>query len=302
MHLMKWVANQVSYWVKQKEDLDRMMSEKLKEKKNTKNKKQQQEESNEEPYTPPTNFHLYLLPKTSLICVDILKDLGVYPHLRISEYPLDLIVFDNYLMSLELPSSFKECELDGDFSSLYYVARSIMKLQSYFGLIPNVKFIGSGATHVSEMIMRMRKEVGSQAFASVPEINTLILVDRNVDLITPMLNQFTYEGLIDELLGGISNTLFTTQRVPEAATIAKKIALNSADNVFNRLRHLNHNRAGIAINEMAIEFKAREDKAREIKSETSKVSIEKIKEVTKMLPQIQEDKKYLELRKFYYLT
>ena len=75
--------------------------------------------------------------------------------------------------------------------------------------------------------------------------------------------------------------------------------LNSNDSVFNRLRHLSDNRAGIAINEMAIEFKAREDKAREIKSDQSKVSIEKIKEVTKMLPIIQEEKRYLEIRKYY---
>ena len=31
-----------------------------------------------------------------------------------------------------------------------------------------------------------------------PLIDNLVLIDRNVDLITPLLTQLTYEGLIDE--------------------------------------------------------------------------------------------------------
>lgn len=33
------------------------------------------------------------------------------------------------------------------------------------------------------------------------EIDRLIILDREVDLITPCLSQLTYEGLIDEVLG-----------------------------------------------------------------------------------------------------
>jgi vacuolar protein sorting-associated protein 33A len=36
------------------------------------------------------------------------------------------------------------------------------------------------------------------------EVDTLILLDRTVDLVTPLCTQLTYEGLIDEVLG-ISN-------------------------------------------------------------------------------------------------
>ena len=32
-------------------------------------------------------------------------------------------------------------------------------------------------------------------------IDTLILLDRNVDLVTPLSTQLTYEGLIDEIYG-----------------------------------------------------------------------------------------------------
>ena len=40
-------------------------------------------------------------------------------------------------------------------------------------------------------------------------IDTLIIIDRNVDLVTPLLTQLTYEGLIDEFFG-IQNCVFYT--------------------------------------------------------------------------------------------
>jgi len=52
------------------------------------------------------------------------------------------------------------------------------------------------------MIFRKRKEVFSHNQPEiVPQISTLILIDRSVDLITPLSTQLTYEGLIDEIYG-----------------------------------------------------------------------------------------------------
>lgn len=34
-----------------------------------------------------------------------------------------------------------------------------------------------------------------------PKIDNLILIDRSVDYLTPMMTQLTYEGLVDEYLG-----------------------------------------------------------------------------------------------------
>jgi hypothetical protein len=33
------------------------------------------------------------------------------------------------------------------------------------------------------------------------KIDSLIIIDRKVDMVTPLLTQLTYEGLIDELIG-----------------------------------------------------------------------------------------------------
>lgn len=47
----------------------------------------------------------------------------------------------------------------------------------------------------------MRREMSSEEPLIVPEIDRLILIDREVDLITPCLSQLTYEGMIDEVFG-----------------------------------------------------------------------------------------------------
>ena len=48
----------------------------------------------------------------------------------------------------------------------------------------------------------MRRELPQNQEPQVtPKIDNLILIDRTVDMITPMMTQLTYEGLIDEIFG-----------------------------------------------------------------------------------------------------
>lgn len=51
---------------------------------------------------------------------------------------------------------------------------------------------------VYDMMIRMRKEISSEELTIMPEIDNLILIDRDVDMVTPCCTQLTYEGLVDE--------------------------------------------------------------------------------------------------------
>ena len=50
-------------------------------------------------------------------------------------------------------------------------------------------------------MLRMRKEIARDCEMVAPEFDSVILLDRNVDLLSPLLTQLTYEGLLDELFG-----------------------------------------------------------------------------------------------------
>jgi hypothetical protein len=67
----------------------------------------------------------------------------VYVDIPTSEYHLDLVPFDEDVLSMELNSFYKECCLEGDHTALLYIARALIKLQKLFGIIPTIR--GKGA-------------------------------------------------------------------------------------------------------------------------------------------------------------
>eukprot|EP00299_Pterocystis_sp_00344_P011353 c5279_g1_i1.p1 GENE.c5279_g1_i1~~c5279_g1_i1.p1 ORF type:complete len:451 (+),score=116.67 c5279_g1_i1:619-1971(+) len=158
---------------------------------------------------------------------------------------------------------FRELFLDGDESSLFYVARAIMKMQTMFGYIPNVKAKGSKAATVVEMIKRMREESNAGGVAPVaPEIENLIIIDRDVDYVTPLLTQLTYEGLVDENFR-ITNTYVELD--PELVALPNKddkqpqpppgkkvkYPMNNNDRIFSEIRDINFSVIGPVLNKKA---------------------------------------------------
>lgn len=59
-------------------------------------------------------------------------------------------------------------------------------------------------------MMRMKREFAGTQNQILPAFDSLLLLDRNIDLLTPLATQLTYEGLIDEIYGitnGLNKTL-----------------------------------------------------------------------------------------------
>ncbi|EFA77569.1 Sec1-like family protein [Heterostelium album PN500] len=143
-------------------------------------------------------YAIVYIPRSTILAQRVLEEEGVAGNIEATyELPLDIVPFDEDVLSLELPSAYKEFLLEGDRTSLFYVAKSLMKLQSMFGTIPLVKGKGQCSRLVMDLITRMRKEMGEESTVP-PEIDSLILIDRDVDLITPMCTQLTYEEEINE--------------------------------------------------------------------------------------------------------
>lgn len=143
--------------------------------------------------------------------------------------------------------------------------------------------------HVANMMLRMKREFSGHA-QILPVFDTLLLLDRNVDLLTPLATQLTYEGLIDEIYGitngkcmkkcvrtpkkdflnSFSNhhTLvaltgyvklppekFAQKKQGEGGkdlpTEPKKLQLNSAEELYAEIRDKNFNAVGAALSKKA---------------------------------------------------
>ncbi|XP_075499256.1 vacuolar protein-sorting-associated protein 33 homolog [Primulina tabacum] len=187
-------------------------------------------------------YFLYFVPRRAVACEKILEEEKVYELLSIGECPLYLIPLDEDILSFELDLANKEYLVDGDATSLWHIAKAIHSMEFSFGVIPNVRAKGKASTRVAEILNRMQaEEPVDTSDAGIPEINTLILLDREVDMVTPMCSQLTYEGLLDELLGVNNGAVELDAPIMGIQQEGKKIKvpLNSSDKLFKEIRDLN---------------------------------------------------------------
>ncbi|ELW65502.1 Vacuolar protein sorting-associated protein 33A, partial [Tupaia chinensis] len=155
----------------------------------------------------------------------------------------------------------QECYLEGDQTSLYHAAKGLMTLQALYGTIPQIFGKGECARQVANMMIRMKREFTGSQNAIFPVFDNLLLLDRNVDLLTPLATQLTYEGLIDEIYG-IQNSYvklppekFAPKKQGEGGkdlpTEAKKLQLNSAEELYAEIRDKNFNAVGSVLSKKA---------------------------------------------------
>lgn len=188
-------------------------------------------------------YFVYFVPRRAVACEKILEEDNFHHLLTIGEYPLYILPVDEDVLSFELDLAYKECQVDGDTSSLWHIAKAIHKLEFSFGLIPNVRAKGKASVRVADILNRMQaEELVNTSDMGMPEINTLILIDREVDMITPMCTQLTYEGLLDEFLhvnNGSVELDASIMGVQQQEGKKIKVPLNSSDKLFKEIRDLN---------------------------------------------------------------
>lgn len=100
------------------------------------------------------------------------------------------------------------------------------------------------------MLIRMRREqsvvdeVSSSTMRKNPSllnslsthIDQLVIIDRNVDLYTPLCTQLTYQGLIDEIFG-IKHCKFTRVVHTSSSCILMILSIRRARSVLGRCRN-----------------------------------------------------------------
>lgn len=137
-----------------------------------------------------------------------------------------------------------------------------MPIQQAHGLFPRIIGKGDNAHRLMELLFRMRSEAAADEsstskFGLMPSasIESLIVIDREIDFVTVLLTQLTYQGLIDEMFGVQHNQAEIDcsivgpppgaqqsgkgQAVPAQQGLKRKIQLDSSDKLFEQLRDVN---------------------------------------------------------------
>ncbi|CAL7944777.1 unnamed protein product [Xylocopa violacea] len=121
---------------------------------------------------------------------------------------------------------------------------------------------GPAASTVWELLERLSREEDDNKTTSTQSstIEHLLLLDRSVDLLSPLVTQLTYEGLIDEIFGIKYNTVqlpakkfHDSQESPTAMSLNEKeqIILNSGEELFAEIRDKNFNGVGLVLSRKA---------------------------------------------------
>lgn len=157
-----------------------------------------------------------------------------------------------------------------DPTSIFLAAQALMPIQEKYGLFPRIIGKGDHARRLMELLFRMRSEamagdssMQTSKISMMPSasIESLIIIDREIDFATVLLTPLTYEGLIDELFGikdnqaeidsSIVGPAPGTQASPQQQGLKRKIQLDSSDKLYDQVRDTNIAISGRLLNKVA---------------------------------------------------
>ncbi|KAH7209251.1 Sec1-like protein [Fusarium oxysporum] len=250
------------------------------------------------------DFHIFWVPRRTLVSDKLLEEAGVLGDVNIAELPLSFFPLEKDVLSLELDDSFRNLYLSKDVTPNFLMAKALMEIQRNHGLFPRVIGKGDNAKRVADLLSRMRQEL--LAGEDTSEANkigltpsttneSVIIIDREVDFVTPLLTQLTYEGLIDEVFEihnnqtKVDTTVVGAPAQASAATSQSRkrtIQLDSSDKLYEQLRDANFAIVGSLLNKVARRLqKVQSDYESKHKTKT----IAELKDFVSQLPGYQQE-------------
>ena len=188
---------------------------------------------------------------------------------------------------------------------IFLAAKALMLLQKQYGLFPRIIGKGDHAQRLMELMLRMRSEASAEERASTSTIGmmpsatveSLVIIDREVDFGTALLTQLTYEGMLDEMYGVKDNQVEIPtsiigsapgQQGGAAQGTKRKVMLDSSDKVYEQLRDSYFGIVGPILNKtarrLANDFEARHS-----------TSVADLRELVNKLPGYQVEQQSLKI-------
>ncbi|KAI4229962.1 MAG: hypothetical protein L6R36_000471 [Xanthoria steineri] len=250
------------------------------------------------------------VPRRTLVCNKILEEAAVLGDISVEALPLHFIPLDQDVLTLAYDDPFADLYLRKDPTSIFLAAQALMPIQQKYGLFPRIIGKGDNARRLMELLLRMRSEAVADENAATfrrgmmpsSSIESLIIIDREVDMVTPLLTQLTYEGLIDEMFGIKNNQAEIDTSIigqapgqqpkaqasaPQQQGLKRKIQLDSSDKLYDQLRDANFAIVGPLLNKVARRL------AGEYESRHGAKSTSELREFVNKLPGYQAEQQSL---------
>ncbi|KAL8937120.1 MAG: hypothetical protein Q9216_004591, partial [Gyalolechia sp. 2 TL-2023] len=256
------------------------------------------------------DFSVIWVPRRTLVSDRILEESGVLGDIAVEILPLHFIPLDQDVLTLAFDDAFGDLYLQKDPTVIFLAAQALMPIQHKYGLFPRIIGKGDNAKRLMELLLRMRSEAAAEESTAASRlgmmpsatIESLIIIDREVDMVTPLLTQLTYEGLIDEMFGIKNNQAEIDTSIigqasgqqpksqsgaPQQQSMKRKIQLDSSDKLYSQLRDANFAIVGPLLNKVARRL------AGEYESRHGAKSTSELREFVNKLPGYQAEQQSL---------
>lgn len=243
-------------------------------------------------------YGVILVPRLLHVIATLFETEGIYEHVALGQYSYELLPLEDHILSLEYEDLAAQLWLHKDTSYLAPISKSLFNLRGIYGDFSHIIAVG----HHSQSVLRIQAEY-ERIFSNnlkahnrtESDIPTLILVDRDMDFLTPMMIPLAYESVLDEIFGIKGrNILFPPEvvsggREPGPSTTAPLKHNLSNDKVFEKVRNLH-------FSQVVSYLLAQEKDLRRMQDGSAGLSLQQMKKfVSSDLQKIQAMKKMLVL-------
>ena len=182
---------------------------------------------------PNFQINILVVPRIGPLLEKVFESFNFGDRLTLNEFHFDLLQLEPYLFLVPAPRCFHRLYVEGDIDDLTSISRSLIKIEILNGKFPRIVTFGEHSSKITHILEEMKAQIGPSAFVAQPEFDSLIVLDRNVDLVTPLLTQFIYSGIIDEALNSKCGLIELPEEVPNEN---RNIILNDQDEVYKEIR------------------------------------------------------------------
>jgi hypothetical protein len=186
----------------------------------------------------------------------MLEDGGVFGKVDIETVPLHASPFAPDALVMPTSDFFHGCfgDLVGNGGHCGVVAEAMAWVCSIVGPCPAVHAVGSCAEQTAGLF---NTDPASSSGTRLAPFEGAIVIDRTIDLVSPLCNQLTYGGMVDETWGADLGTALFGPDVVEGATVDKptRVALyrgvGEPDAIYESLKDRNFAEAGPQLTQQA---------------------------------------------------
>ncbi|KAL1916713.1 uncharacterized protein VTP21DRAFT_5417 [Calcarisporiella thermophila] len=219
--------------------------------------------------------------------------------LSLKEIHTDFLAVEERVFSLDMPLSFfvmyspvEEWRVEEE------VQRMAKKLASVCVALdecPVVKYYRPRTRRAiaHQLADQVQIEIDNQFRAdrrSAPDRPTLIVVDRSIDAVAPLLHEFTYQAMANDLLNLEDGKRFTyTYTAADGQSTQSELVLSETDEIYTQFRHMH---IADCTQELANRFSQflGGSRAHQLQGQNQAANLKDMKQILTELPQYQESK------------